>query len=201
MNQQVEPLLSWSLTNCGSNFALVGTEDEALKILSLQTKKWIEKSGGRVLYENYIPLGTSHFKSSLKMIKKLYDYYQENIVILCSLIGKGAIKFCNECINIGIQCPIITTHVNEKEIHCLQQSSVDNLYVASPYHKCLLNPVNSLFLQHFEEKYGDEPVCREAALAYDAVTMISLAYKKILNLPKKDQNSDSLRIALKNISW
>src|SRR5699024_6191957 len=90
-NQQQQDLIPWLVENFGKKFYLLGSNYIYPKIENSTCKMLLDKAGGEVVGEDYVPLGHSEFGS---VLDKLKDAKPD--VIFCTVVGDSVIALCRQ---------------------------------------------------------------------------------------------------------
>ena len=199
-NQQVEPLLSWAITNLSYNFVLVGSDYIYPRSTNSQVRKFIENVGGKVLAEYYFPLGCEEFDYFFSDLNKMVST-QQRFVLFSTIVGTSVAHFYQEYKKNNIPFPILSPITSEREIRIMGKDAARGHISASPYFESIESEENQKFVKIFKTKFGDQPISREMVSTYEAIHLLSLAYSRISSVPYSKEQNERVKIALKNSSF
>ncbi len=199
-NQQVEPLLSWA-TNCVSdNFVLVGSDYVYPRSTNRQVRQWVENAGGNVYLETYFPLGFTKFDDFLKKLRNMCTKVS-SLVVFSTIVGDSVVSFYKEYKRKKMPYPIISPITSEREIQSIGKGVSSGHICASPYFETIETEMNTKFIRAFKRRFGDQPISREMAVTYDAIHLLASAYKRISSVPWGKNETEKVRMCLKNLSF
>ena len=150
-NQQVEPAVSWLLQNKGKKFYLLGSDYVFPRTANKLIQAQLKQQGGRVVGEEYVPLGTTEFTEIVKRIQQA-----EPDVVFSTLNGDSNIAFYRQYQDSGItasEIPILAVSVAEAELKRIGEAAAGH-YACWSYFQSLDTPNNRRFVQNFQARYG-----------------------------------------------
>jgi len=197
-NQQVEPLLCWTFHNISSNFVLVGSDYIYPRSTNRQVRRWVENGGGRVLLENYFPLGCTSFDKFFGSLRRLIKPHL-TAVIFSTLVGTSVPAFYTELRRNKFSVPIISPLTSEREVKLMGKEASGGHICASPYFQTLDTEVNKKFIRAFRRKFGDQPINREMMTTYEAIRLLSAAYERAGAVPYGSTETSKVRTVLKDL--
>ena len=199
-NQQVEPLLSWTINNSSSNFVLVGSDYVYPRVTNRQVRQWVENAGGSVRLESYFPLGCSKFSDFFQKIDNLRKVCSA-FVVFSTIVGTSVVSFYKEYKRQKIPFPIISPITSEREVQKMGKEASRGHICTSAYFQTLDSEVNQRFVKAFKERFGELPINREMAASYDAVHMLASAFSRASSVPWGENKTEKVRMALKDLSF
>ncbi|MFQ5444071.1 MAG: urea ABC transporter substrate-binding protein, partial [Nitrospinales bacterium] len=155
-NQQIIPAVKWSFDHLGKSFFLIGSDYVFPVTANFIIKNLINSLGGKVVGEEYIPLGSTDVEEIVGEIVKAKPE-----VILNTINGDSNIAFFKELRRAGISAqktPTLSFSIGEPE---LQKIGVDNMagdYAACNYFQSIESEKNESFLAKFKKTYGENRV-------------------------------------------
>jgi DNA-binding NtrC family response regulator/ABC-type branched-subunit amino acid transport system substrate-binding protein len=200
-NQQVEPVLSWAISNISNQFVLIGSDYIYPHSTNKQVKEWIQFVKGKTLCESYYPLGSHEFGS---FFYKLEKFRQSNLspVVFSTLVGTSIISFYQEYRKRNVPYPIISPITSEIEIDLMGVDAAVGHYCTSAYFQDIQNKRNAKFKQAYRKVYGEKPISREIASSYEAVYLLYEAYKTLPHrIKSKKDEAKRLLEALKTATY
>src|SRR5699024_9371403 len=156
-NQQLEDFIPWIVNNLGDDFYYVGNDYIYPVQINNQVDELLEKEGGEVLGEEYVPMGHSDFSSVLDDIKR-----KNPDVIFSTLVGDSVSAIISEYDEYGMdpdEIPIVTPVAVETDIASVSNEAAEGHYSSQAYFQSMDTPENEEFVKAYQDKYGeDEPV-------------------------------------------
>lgn len=143
--------------------------------------------GGRVVQEQWAPLGTVDYAPYIAAIKRDVD------VIGAWLIPQ--VPFLMQYSQFGLKMPLIAPWADLREDQMQELGDkILGQYGAAVYTWLIDNPTNKKFVKAFEAKYKRKPTMNDAA-GYEAASIALAAFKAT----KGDTNSEALRKAIQGM--
>lgn len=178
-NQQIEPSVDWLLKNKGKEFFLVGSDYVFPRTANTIIKAQLEASGGKVVGEDYLPLGNSEVTPIISKIKQALP---NGGVIYNSLNGDSNVAFFKQMQGAGLTAdkyPSMSVSIAEEEVKAIGPEFLKGHYAAWNYFMTVDNPANKKFVEAFKKKYGADRVTNDPMEAgYIAVNIWAQAVKK-----------------------
>jgi urea transport system substrate-binding protein len=176
-NQQIVPAVDWMLENVGKNIFLIGSDyvfpRTANKIVNAQ----LEAKGGKVVSEEYTPLGHTDYNTIINKIKSA-----KPDVIFNTLNGDSNVAFFKQLQDAGITAkdiPVVSVSVAEEEIRGIGANVLEGHYAAWNYYQTTDTPENKTFVENYKAKYGEDRVTGDPIeAAYIAVYLWAEAVEK-----------------------
>ncbi len=199
-NQQVEPLLSWTIANISSNFVLVGSDYVYPRSTNRQVKSWVQNAGGKICLERYFPLGCSKFGDFFKELRALYKL-TPSLVTFSTIVGRSVVSFYKEYKKNNLPFPIISPITSERELHVMGREAAAGHYCTSAYFQSIDTEINKKFVKTYTDRFGNDAIGRETASSYEAVHLLSTAYDRVSKVPYGKKETEKVRMALKDLSF
>ena len=178
-NQQIEPSVEWLLNNKGKEFFLVGSDYVFPRTANTIIKAQLEALGGKVVGEDYLPLGNSEVTPIISKIKQALP---NGGVIYNSLNGDSNVAFFKQMQGAGLTAdkyPSMSVSIAEEEVKAIGPEFLKGHYAAWNYFMTVDNPANKKFVEAFKAKYGADRVTNDPMEAgYIAVNICAQAVKK-----------------------
>ena len=178
-NQQIEPSVEWLLKNKGKEFFLVGSDYVFPRTANTIIKAQLEASGGKVVGEDYLPLGNSEVTPIIAKIKQALP---NGGVIYNSLNGDSNVAFFKQMQGAGLTAdkyPSMSVSIAEEEVKAIGPEFLKGHYAAWNYFMTVDNPANKKFVEAFKAKYGKDRVTNDPMEAgYIAVNIWKQAVEK-----------------------
>jgi len=178
-NQQIEPSVEWLLNNEGKEFFLVGSDYVFPRTANTIIKAQLEALGGKVVGEDYLPLGNSEVTPIISKIKQALP---NGGVIYNSLNGDSNVAFFKQMQGAGLTAdkyPSMSVSIAEEEVKAIGPEFLKGHYAAWNYFMTVDNPANKKFVEAFKAKYGADRVTNDPMEAgYIAVNIWAQAVKK-----------------------
>ncbi|MCS5706234.1 urea ABC transporter substrate-binding protein [Synechococcus sp. FGCU-3] len=179
-NQQAEPAVDWLLKNKGKDFFLVGSDYVYPRTANTIMKEQLKANGGKVVGEDYLPLGNTEVAPIIAKIKQALP---KGGVIVNTLNGDSNVAFFKQMKAAGITpangYSIMSFSIAEEEIAAIGPEYLEGTYAAWNFFQSLDTPESKAFTQAFKAKYGDKRVTSDPAeAAYMMVYLWAKAAEK-----------------------
>jgi len=197
-NQQAEPAVQWLLKNKGKDFFLVGSDYVYPRTANTIMKEQLKAEGGKVVGEDYLPLGNTEVAPIIAKIKQALP---KGGVIVNTLNGDSNVAFFKQMKAAGITpangYSIMSFSIAEEEIAAIGPEYLEGTYAAWNYFQSLDTPASKKFTADFKAKYGEKRVTSDPAeAAYDMVYLWAKAAEKA-----KSVDDNKVREALVGVSF
>jgi urea transport system substrate-binding protein len=127
-NQQIEPAVEWLLKNKGKEFFLVGSDYVFPRTANTIIKAQVAKLGGKIVGEDYIPLGGTEVTPIISKIKAALP---EGGVIFNSLNGDSNVAFFKQLQGAGLdpkKYPSMSVSIAEEEVKAIGVEYLEGHY-------------------------------------------------------------------------
>ena len=165
--QQIIAGLDWVAREKGAkSFYLLGSDYIWPRTSNKIARKHIEdKLGGKVLGEEYYPLGHTQFNSVINKIR-----LKKPDVIYAIVVGGSNVAFYKQLKAAGIdmteEAPLLLTiSVTEDEIRGIGGENIEGAYACMKYFQSLENENNREFVSAFKKMWGDDMVIGDVTQA------------------------------------
>ena len=156
-NQHSQDLIPFMVEKFGKKVFFVGSNYVWPKESNKNAKIWLEKAGGELLGEEYIPLGSSEFGPVLNKIRDAKPDF-----IFSTVVGASDIAFHKQFKQEGFKVdsmPIASLTTGEIETRAMGAEFGAGHFLSAPYFQSLDNPTNQKFVENFlKSKYGKNGV-------------------------------------------
>ncbi len=178
-NQQIEPSVDWLFKNKGKEFFLVGSDYVFPRTANNIIKAQVEKLGGKVVGEDYLPLGNTEVTPIIAKIKKALP---NGGVIYNTLNGDSNVAFFKQLQGEGItpeKYPSMSVSIAEEEVKAIGVDFLKGHYAAWNYFMTVDSAANKKFVEAFKKKYGNDRVTNDPMEAsYISVNIWKQAVEK-----------------------
>ena len=175
--QSVIAAVEWMAREKGKNFFLVGSDYIYPRTCNKIAKPAIAKAGGKVLGEEYAPLGHTEFSSIINKIKAA-----KPDCIYSTVVGGSNVAFYKQLRAAGLDGTkqvLLSTVVSENEIEGIGKDNAAGYYACMGYFQSIKSPANEKFVKAFKAKYGQDRVIGDPMeVAYNSVYLWKLAVEK-----------------------
>lgn len=175
--QSVVAAVNWLAANRGKSFYLIGSDYIWPRVTNKIAVPVIAKAGGKVVGEDYFPLGHSDFGSVINRIKA-----SGATVVLSTVVGGSNVSFYKQLRAAGVdpaKLTILALAVSEEEVSGIGAANVAGVLSCMGYFQSLPNPANQKFVKAFKARYGATRVTGDTlACAYTAVYLWKMAVEK-----------------------
>lgn len=175
--QSVVAAVEWLVREKGKSIFLVGSDYIYPRTCNKIAKPTIAKLGGKVLGEEYAPLGHTEFSSIINKIKAA-----KPDCIYSTVVGGSNVAFYKQLRAAGLdgtKQTLLSTVVSENEIEGIGKDNAVGYYACMGYFQSIRNPANEKFVKAFKSKYGQDRVIGDPMeVAYNSVYLWKLAVEK-----------------------
>ena len=164
--QQIIYGLDWGAKEKkAKTFFLVGSDYIWPRTSMKIARKHIESVGklGKVVGEEYYPLGNTNFNSLINKIK-----IAKPDCIFAAVVGGSNVAFYKQLKAAGITGAkqfLLTLSVTEDELLGIGGENMEGFYASMKYFQSLDNPNNKAFVEAFKAKYGQDSVIGDVTQA------------------------------------
>ncbi len=156
-NQHSFDLIPFMVQNFGKKTYFVGSNYVWPKELNKNAKVWLERAGGEVLGEDYVPLGGSEFTPIFNKIRQVQPDF-----IFSTVVGDSDIAFHKQFKQEGFKVdkmPIAALTTGEIETRAMGAEFGAGHFLSAPYFQVLDNPTNHKFVENYlKSPYGGNGV-------------------------------------------
>jgi urea transport system substrate-binding protein len=175
--QSVIAAINWLSQNRGKSVYLIGSDYIWPRVTNKIARPTVEKVGGKVLGEDYYPLGHSAFGSAINKIRAT-----KPDVILSTVVGGSNVAFYKQLTAAGINSKtqtLLALAVSEEELSGIGPENAAGFLSCMGYFQSIASPANARFVKSFKAKYGDRRVLGDTlACGYTSVYLWKLAAEK-----------------------
>ncbi len=161
-NQQIEPSVDWLLEQYkGKPFFLVGSDYVFPRTANTIIKAQLEAKGGKVVGEDYIPLGGTEVTP---IISKIKSAMPDGGVIYNTLNGDSNVAFFKQLQGAGMgpdKYPSMSVSIAEEEVKAIGVDYLKGHFAAWNYFQTVETPASKKFVEAFKKKYGDDRVVND----------------------------------------
>jgi urea transport system substrate-binding protein len=194
-NQQQDEFVPWLVEKFGKKFFLIGSNYIYPKEENNYCKKLLEKLGGEVVTEEYVPLGHSEFSSVISKIKST-----EPNVIFSTVVGDSVVALHRQYRAAGLdpaKMPMASLTTSENEVAAMGGDAAAGHFTSAPYFMVHQSPENEKFVAAYKKRWGDDKVTHFVSEpCYFQMYMFKQAVEK---LSPGDITPDNIREAIKGV--
>lgn len=177
-NQQQDEFIPWLIEKFGKKFFLIGSNYIYPKEENNYCKTLLEKYGGEVVNEEYVPLGHSEFSSVINKIKST----QPN-VIFSTVVGDSVVALHRQYRAAGLdpeKMPMASLTTSEVEIAAMGGDAAAGHFTSAPYFMVHQSAENQKFVEGYRSRYGADAVTHFVSEpSYFQVYLFKQAVEKI----------------------
>ncbi len=182
-NQQSEPATEFMYKRspaAGKPFALVGSDYVFPRTSNTITKEQVKSLGGKVVYEDYLPLGNTEVAPIISKIKRALP---NGGTIINTLNGDQNVAFFKQIQDAGITPSngyyVMSYSIAEEEISTIGPEFLEGHYGAWNYMMSINTPASKKFAKNFQKRWGrDRVVADPQESAYNMVYLWKKAVEK-----------------------
>lgn len=175
-NQNSLPLARYLFSRGKRRFMLIGSDYIYPREANRVMRDLIERHGGEVLDEAYLPIDTSAEEIG-RLVARVAQLRPD--AVFSTLVGAHICRLCERYADAGIDpadIPIASHNMTEAELAAVDRAECAGHVTAAPYFSSVDSPVNRSFVQAFRHRFGaDAPVSQYAVSAYSAVRLFGAA--------------------------
>ena len=176
LNQQIEPAVTWALSQGRRRCFLVGSDYVFPRTANSLIRALASQGGGCVLGERYVPLGSHDLAGVAGAIAKARPD-----IVFNTINGDSNFTFFREfsrAVGDAGDCPIMSFSFAEISSREVPRESAGH-YACWSYFQCLQTPENACFLKKYGRRFGADAVVYDPiATAYTQVYLWKQAVEK-----------------------
>ncbi|MFC5652294.1 urea ABC transporter substrate-binding protein [Paenibacillus solisilvae] len=178
-DHQVVTLLPDLIKEYGPNIYTIAADYNFGQITAQWVKKVAEENGGKIIGEEFVPLGVSQFSSSINKIQQA-----KPDILITLLAGGPQYSFFEQWGKSGIKGVPMASTVTIAEAYEHKQfkpPALANMYVTAPFIEELAtkSPEAKQFVDNYRKKFPDDPyIGMEAETEYTAFYLYKAAVEK-----------------------
>jgi urea transport system substrate-binding protein len=154
-DELMSPALHWLMERKGARRFFLCGNDYIWPRCSLQiARTLIERCGGIVTGELYVPVGVADYDEILDRIRTT-----RSDVVLPYFLGSDNISFNRAFCEVGLSPQVLrfTSAIDETVVYGLREEETENVYVSSAYFAAIRSRNNGAFLERYHTAYGENP--------------------------------------------
>lgn len=175
--QSVIAAIEWLAKEKGKTFFLVGSDYIYPRTCNKIAKPTIARVGGKVLGEEYAPLGHTEFSSIISKIKAA-----KPDCIYSTVVGGSNVAFYKQLKAAGLDGTkqvLLSTVVSENEIDGIGKDNAVGYYACMGYFQSIQSSTNDRFVKALKAKYGQDRVVGDPMeCAYNSVYLWKMACER-----------------------
>ena len=176
-SQQSADFIPWIVKNLGKKVFFVGS-DYVFGVTSVKkAKAMLEKAGGQVVGEEFVPLGHTEFSSLINKIKQA-----KPDVIFSAVAGDSVVPFYKQYQQYGLSAkdmPICSIATHEATVKGIGAAAAAGHYSSFSYFQVVDSPESKKFVEAYNSKFADNTtVTNLAEGAYHGVYLLAKALEK-----------------------
>jgi urea transport system substrate-binding protein len=175
-NQQTDPLVKYLTEKEGAKtWFLVGSDYLWPRKSFEIAKKVIEAAGGKVVGEEYSPIGTTDWAAVVSKVSRT----SPSVVLLAIAGGADNVSFMKQKNASGAPAIVASLDIEEGALAGLGPDG-EGIYVPASYFSTLDTPENKKYIDALKKKFGEKMATPTffSAPTYDAVHQFALAAQK-----------------------
>lgn len=176
-NQQLGESLPWLMQQHGKRIFIVGSSYDYSRQLSKAISQIVARENGSIVGASYIELGDEYFIPLLQSIEKANPD-----LILTTVVGESALAFYRTYFESGLNYPLVTTIVGEREMNAIGISTDVSCYAVFPYFSTIENEENRHFIEQMKNKIPDGIMSSSSQTAFLSVQLLTYALENCREL-------------------
>jgi urea transport system substrate-binding protein len=183
-NQQIDPFIPWLMQNKGVSTFYLGGSDYAWPRGSFDAAKAaIAAAGGKVVGEEYSPLGTSDFSATLRRVQS-----EKPDVMYPLYAGSDGITFMKQFVDFGLHKDIqaASTAFSELVIDAFPAEESTGWVASFEYFMTIDTSENQDFVQRYQQRFGSDAIMDSIGQGmYTSVNLYANGAEKAGSLDKE----------------
>ncbi|MDG4859933.1 urea ABC transporter substrate-binding protein [Streptomyces sp. T-3] len=176
-NQFISPGVKWLLENRGRDIFLIGSDYVFPRASNAFISDQIDYLGGRVVGEEYLPLGSRDVAGAVRRIVAARPS-----AVLSTLVGDTNVPFFRELRRAGVTprtIPTLSVVLSESELPSLDPERMAGDHIALNYFQSIRSRANDRFVRGYKRRFGAaQGVADPMEAAYNAVHLWAEAVRK-----------------------
>ncbi|QCI68234.1 transporter substrate-binding domain-containing protein [Phreatobacter stygius] len=192
-NQQQDEFVPWLIKRFGPKFYLIGSNYIYPKEENNYCRKLLERHGGEVVAEEYVPLGHSEFASVINKFKST----QPN-VIFSTVVGDSVVALHRQYRAAGLdpaKMPMASLTTSENEVAAMGGEAAAGHFTSAPYFMVHKSPENEKFVAAYKKRWGDDKVTH--FVSEPSYFQVYLFRQAVQKLAQRDITPPNIRDAVK----
>ncbi|KAA0969600.1 urea ABC transporter substrate-binding protein [Aureimonas fodinaquatilis] len=185
--QQFSTLIPWMIKEYGPNIYTIAADYNFGQISAEWVRKIAEENGGKMVGEEFIPLGVSQFSQTIQNIQQA-----KPDVVVTLLVGTAQASYYEQAAAANLNLPMASSvNVGQGYEHKrFTPPSLANMFVTTNYIEEVDTPASKAFVEKFRAKFPNEPyINQEAANSYIALNL----YKQMVERADGSTKLEDLR--------
>jgi len=187
-NQHSYDLIPYMVKHFGPRAYFIGSNYVWPKESNRNAQRWLEKAGGELTGEAYMPLGQGNFDPIFKNIKKLQPDW-----IFSTVVGDSDLLLRKEYYKAGFSpdnLPTASLTTSEMEVKLMGEAYGEGHILSAPYFQSLNNQTNQQFVDQFlASQYGESGVTH---YNMEETYLTFLYFKKAVERLVKEENVSAI---------
>ena len=175
-NQQILPATDWAMQGFGRRVYLVGTDSLFSRRAHALLRDFIRLTGGQVLGERYVPLGSTEVGAVIADLQRL-----QPDLVLNTISGDSNGAFFDALVAAALtDLPLLSFSAAEPEMLAYGGGRLDRHFTAWSYLQSLPGPANAAFLSRLRALNGADTQASDPAVsAYVGVQLWAAAVREL----------------------
>ena len=172
--QQFSTLIPWMMETYGTNVYTIAADYNFGQISAEWVRNIVADNGGKMVGEEFIPLGVSQFSQTIQNIQNAKPDF-----VVTLLVGAAQASYYEQAAAANVDLPMASSvNVGQGYEHKrFTPPSLKDMYVTTNYIEEIDTPESQAFVEKFRAAYPDEPyINQEAANSYIAMNL----YKQLV---------------------
>lgn len=185
--QQISTLIPWMMEKYGKNVYILAADFNFGQISAEWVRNFVDENGGKVVGEDFIPIGVSQFSTNIQNIQKAKPDF-----VVTLLVGTAQASYYEQALAANLKLPMASSvNVGQGYEHKrFKAPSLEGMYVTTNFIEEVDTPEAKAFVAKWHQKYPDEPyINQEAENSYHAVQL----YKKMVERAEGSTKKADLR--------
>lgn len=185
--QQFSTLIPWMMNKFGKNVYTIAADYNFGQISAEWVRNIVKQQGGKMVGEEFIPLGVSQFASTIQNIQKAKPDF-----LVTLLVGTAQSSYFEQASAANLHVPMASSvNVGQAYEHKrFKPPSLAGMYVTTNWIEEVNNPASRAFVARWHAMFPKEPyINQEAENSYDAVYL----YKEMVERAHGSTKQEDLR--------
>ncbi|NHC63209.1 urea ABC transporter substrate-binding protein [Paenalcaligenes suwonensis] len=188
--QQFSTLIPWMMKEYGKRVYVLAADYNFGQISAEWVRHFVEKEGGEIVGEDFIPVGVSQFSQNIQNIQRAKPDF-----VVTLLVGTAQASYYEQALAANVGLPMASSvNVGQGYEHKrFKAPSLAGMYITTNYIEEVDTPESKAFVEKWRQRFPEEPyINQEAENSYHAVYL----YKQMVERANGSTNKADLRAVI-----
>ena len=188
--QQFSTLIPWMMKEYGKRVYVLAADYNFGQISAEWVRHFVEKEGGEIVGEDFIPVGVSQFSQNIQNIQRAKPDF-----VVTLLVGTAQASYYEQALAANVGLPMASSvNVGQGYEHKrFKAPSLAGMYITTNYIEEVDTPESKAFVEKWRKRFPEEPyINQEAENSYHAVYL----YKQMVERANGSTNKADIRAVI-----